>query len=378
MNATPLSYYHSRCAPIFAPYIYQPLQIMKKSILLLLAFLSLSAANAQAPYRNEDGKKIDKEELETKDYLPEIHGTIRTKFEYQTQMAASRFEVRNARISITGNVLPIVAYKAEIDLSDEGQIRMLDAYARLFPVKSLTVTAGQMRVPFTIDAHRSPHQQYFANRSFIAKQVGNVRDVGITLGYKFGTLLPVTLEGGLFNGSGLTNQKEWHKEVNYSAKAQFLFARKLNLALSIQSIKPQAVRVNSYDIGAYYESGRFHIEGEYLYKTYADHAYDPVHALNSFINYDLPLRKVFQKMSFLLRYDLMTSQSDGKATDEETGALLTTDYKRQRLTGGITFSLSKAFRTDLRLNFEKYFYARNSIAKESEQDKIVLELMVRF
>lgn len=345
--------------------------------MLIMVLLPL-VLKAQNPYRNEDGKKIDKEELETKDYLPEVHGTIRTKFEYQTEMAASRFEVRNARISITGNVLPIVAYKAEVDLSDEGQIKMLDAYARLFPVKHLTVTAGQMRVPFTIDAHRSPHQQYFANRSFIAKQVGNVRDVGVTLGYKLGTEIPVTLEGGIFNGSGLTNQKEWHKEVNYSAKAQFLFARKLNLALSIQSIQPQAVRVNSYDVGAYYESGRFHIEGEYLYKTFSDNAYQDVHAVNSFINYDLPLRKVFSKMSFLARYDMMTSQSDGKTIDGETGALVTTDYKRHRVTGGVTFSLSKAFRTDLRLNFEKYFYAKNSVAKESEQDKIVLELMVRF
>ena len=116
--------------------------------------------------------------------------------------------------------------------------------------------------------------------------------------------------------------------MNYSAKAQFLFAQKLNLALSIQSIQPQDVRINSYDIGAFYESGRFHIEGEYLYKTYADNAYDNVHAVNSFINYDLPLRKVFNKMSFLVRYDMMTSQSDGKAIDEETGALVTTDYKR--------------------------------------------------
>ena len=123
---------------------------MKKSALMLLIILLPLAVKAQTPYRNEDGKKIDKEELETKDYLPEIHGTIRTKFEYQTEMAASRFEVRNARISITGNVLPIVAYKAEIDLSDEGQIKMLDAYARLFPVKDLTVTAGQMRVPPTV------------------------------------------------------------------------------------------------------------------------------------------------------------------------------------------------------------------------------------
>ena len=278
-------------------------------------------------------------------------------------MGAGRFEVRNARVSVTGNVLPIVAYKAEIDLSDEGSIKMLDAYARLFPAKGLTVTAGQMRVPFTIDAHRSPHQQYFANRSFIAKQVGNVRDVGITLGYTLPTDLPITIEGGLYNGSGLTNQKEWHKEVNYSAKTQFLFTKGLNLTLSIQSIQPEEIRVQSYDIGAYYESDRFHIEAEYLYKQYSDNAFKDVQAVNTFINYDLPLRKIFNKMSFLLRYDMMTDQSDAKTTDEETGALVTTDYKRQRLTGGITFSLSKAFRTDLRLNYEKIFLCQQQYCK---------------
>lgn len=351
---------------------------MKKSALILFLTLLPFMAKAQNTQNSEDGKKIDKEKLESKDYLPEIHGTIRGKYEYQTTMGAGRFEVRNARVSVTGNVLPIVAYKAEIDLSDEGSIKMLDAYARLFPAKGLTVTAGQMRVPFTIDAHRSPHQQYFANRSFIAKQVGNVRDVGITLGYTLPTDLPITIEGGLYNGSGLTNQKEWHKEVNYSAKAQFLFTKGLNLTLSIQSIQPEEIRVQSYDIGAYYESDRFHIEAEYLYKQYSDNAFKDVQAVNTFINYDLPLRKIFNKMSFLLRYDMMTDQSNAKTTDEETGALVTTDYKRQRLTGGITFSLSKAFRTDLRLNYEKYFYTNSSIAKESEQDKIVLELMVRF
>lgn len=154
-------------------------QIMKKSALTVLIALLPLAAIAQTPSINEDGKKIEKEKMETKDYLPEVHGTIRAKYEYQTTMGAGRFEVRNARVSVTGNVLPSVAYKAEIDLSDEGQIKMLDAYARLFPTKGLTVTAGQMRVPFTIDAHRSPHQQYFPNRSFIAKQVGNVRGRGI-------------------------------------------------------------------------------------------------------------------------------------------------------------------------------------------------------
>lgn len=151
--------------------------IMKKSAFMLFIILLSLTANAQTPYRNEDGKKIDKEELETKDYLPEIHGTIRTKFEYQTEMAASRFEVRNARISITGNVLPIVAYKAEIDLSDEGQIKMLDAYARLFPIKDLTVTAGQMRVPL----QSTPTALHISNISLTVRLLRNKLVMCVTL-----------------------------------------------------------------------------------------------------------------------------------------------------------------------------------------------------
>ena len=349
-----------------------------KGICILMFVCLPFMAMAQAVLPNEDGKRIEKEKMEAKDYMPELHGTIRSKYEYQTTMKASRFEVRTARVSLTGNVLPVVAYKAEIDLSDEGVIKMLDAYARLFPCRGLTVTAGQMRVPFTIDAHRSPHEQYFANRSFIAKQVGNVRDVGLTVGYELPIEMPIKLEAGLYNGSGLTNQKVWHKEISYSAKAEMMLAPGFNLALSAQGIEPQDVTMHAYDIGAYYETDRLHVEAEYLYKTYEDNAFKDVSSVNTFINYDLPLRKVFRKMSILARYDMMTDHSNAQTLDEETGGLAITDYKRHRLTGGLTFSLSKPFRTDLRLNYEKYFYPKGSIAKESEQDKIVVELMVRF
>ena len=34
--------------------------------------------------------------------------------------------------------------------------------------------------------------------------------------------LPMKLEAGLFNGSGLTQQKEWHSTLNYSAKLQLM------------------------------------------------------------------------------------------------------------------------------------------------------------
>ena len=102
-----------------------------------------------------------------------------------------------------------------------------------------------------------------------------------------------------------------------------------------------------------------------------------VHAVNSFVNYDLPLKKVFNKISFLARYDMMTDHSNG-TIDETTKTLIINDYARHRVTGGITLSLSKAFIADLRLNFEKYFYKKSGIPKESERDKIVIEFMTRF
>ena len=342
-------------------------------VTLLLATSVFGQAKEDAGH----GKKLQMKPMEFKDYLPEIHGTIRGKYEYQTETQESRFEVRNARFSVSGNVHPLVAYKAEIDLSDEGSIKMLDAYARVFPLQDLNFTIGQMRVPFTIDAHRSPHQQYFANRSFIAKQVGNVRDVGFTTAYINKGSVPFILEGGLFNGSGLTNQKEWHKTLNYSVKAQLLPDKNWNVTLSTQMIKPEDVRINVYDVGIYYQNNRFHIEAEYLYKMYGHEAFKDVHAVNSFINYDLPLKKVFNKISFLARYDMMTDHSDGRK-DEITKALIINDYARHRVTGGITLSLSKAFIADLRLNFEKYFYKKSGVPKESEQDKIIIEFMTRF
>lgn len=309
---------------------------------------------------------------------PQLHGTLRGKYEYQTQEKEGRFEVRTARVSVTGTVIPEVEYKAEIDLCDEGEIKMLDAYTRLKPVKNFAFTIGQMRVPFTIDAHRSPDMQYFANRSFIAKQVGNIRDVGAMIGYDFNAGIPVTMQAGLFNGSGLTNQKDyWTKGINFSAKAQLFLSKVLTLTLSTQKIKPDSISIMMYDGGMTYKKGGFIAEAEYLYKTYAHDTYKDVHAVDVFTSYDIPVCKgIIKKVSPLIRYDFMTDHSDGKRNTE--GVLITNDYQRHRLTAGATISLSKPFHTDIRLNFEKYFYKKYGVPKPSEKDKIVVEFMTHF
>lgn len=312
------------------------------------------------------------------EYMPEIHGTIRAKYEYEPTISEGRFEIRNARVSVEGKVLPIVRYKAEIDLSDEGAIKMLDAYVRLQPTDRLKFTFGQMRVPFTIDAHRSPHLQYFANRSFIAKQTGNVRDVGASAAWTFGDRVPVTLEGGIFNGSGLTGQKDfWTDRYNFSFKAQTMIDRQFNITLSCQKATAGKTGVMIYDAGAYWDNSRWHIEAEYLRKHYAHGAFSPVNAIDAFACYTLPMKKTLSSVSFLGRYDYMSDHSKGSTDDE--GNLMTDDPERHRLTAGITLGLGGSkLQADLRLNYEHYFYSSGATPAISEQSKIVAEFVVHF
>lgn len=357
--------------------ILQPnshVRLMKRNIQTLLAVLFLLFHSVVVRAQQSDNV----------DYKPKIDGTIRGKFEYQPDDQKGRFQVRTARFSLTGKVAPRVSYKAEIDLSDKGTIRMLDAYTRLVPLDSVQLTIGQMRVPFTIDAHRSPHEQYFANRSFIAKQVGNVRDVGLTVGYNFKLGIPMRIEGGVFNGSGLTNQVDfWTRQVNFSTKLQAFIPGGWNITLSTQKINPDHLTVMMYDAGMYYHANGWHAEVEYLYKHYAKEAFDAVHSVNAFVNYDIPLKRCFfSKLSPLVRFDYMSDHSDGfryaNGVKDETGVLIVNDYKRSRLTGGVTLSIDKPFISDLRVNYEKYFYEHDNLAKVSEKDKFVIEVMTRF
>ncbi len=338
-----------------------------KTVLIAMALTSPFSVQAQ----DNEGKR-----LKDMPWMLQVSGTIRGKWEWQPNEKESRFEVRTARVALDGLIVPIVEYKAEIDLSDEGSIKMLDAYAGVLPVKGLNLRLGQMRVPFSIDAHRSPHKQYFANRSFIAKQVGNVRDVGFYVGYSL-PAVPLTIEAGAFNGSGLTNQKNyWTKSFNFSAKLQYRPVSCLTLQASVQKISPADNAVYLYDGGATFSLANWTVEAEYLHKHYTHKRFTDVDAVDAFVCYDIPLRKVFKKLSLLCRYDMMENHSDG--TTDESGAFKLTDAKRQRVTGGVTLSLAKKMNADLRLNYEKYFYKDISLAKPSERDKAVVELVIHF
>lgn len=353
---------------------------MRKIMTGVLAALSLSVA-ATTP-ADSSATAVPAAELRPAfrlpEWFPKVNGTIRTNYELDTDEGASRFRVRNARVSLSGTVVPEFEYKAEIDLCDEGKIKMLDAYVRYVPEAiPFTATVGQMRVPFTIDAHRAPHQQLFANRSFVAKYGGNVRDVGLALQYTVKGNMPLTLQGGVFNGSGLTNQKDyWTKTFNFSLKATTRIARVLTLEASCQKSRPEDVSIMMWNGAVGYDDGLWQVEAEYLRKNYRHGAFDGLNIVNSFISRRFPLRHKLTSIAALGRYDYMGEHSDGIKNSD--GLLEATQPERHRMTLGTTLRFGTTRYIELRVNYEKYFYHDNAIIPVSDHDKLVMEVVCRF
>ncbi len=392
-------------------HIYNWARFIILVLFLTLVFAGASRAQpADSPFAGQRLSSLEQQLTETGDrlatheekskYMPQLHGILRGKIEYEPDIDAGRFEVRNARLSVSG-ALPLRSeYKLEVDLCDESTIKMKDAWVRVNPWKTLRLSVGQQRMPFSIDAHRNPSAQYFANRSFIAKQVGDMRDVGFQAGYdlsdKHGRKL-LSLDAGIFNGSNLDNQKTaWFKSPCYSARIQFFPLEGLAIVPSMQhqQIAERKASYTSLDLGAYYETKGWHVEGEYLHKFYAKDAFSDCSAIDAMVIYKQKLKSqksFIESISYLARYDWMQDHSSGKngfVTDDAaatlpapggTGSVLKlTDAERHRMTIGTTLHIRNPyFPTNLRFNYEKYWYPHGG-AKESEQDKLVCELMIKF
>lgn len=323
----------------------------------------------------------EKSGMNFKDYLPEIHGTVRTRVETEfghNLPAAYRFQVRNARLSLGGKVGPVFDYYFNTDFCDQGKIKILDVWGRVNIPGGLSLRMGQFRMPFGVDPFRGPDAYIFANRSFIGRQICNVRAVGAEVRYTFSSL-PLVLTGGVFNPTPIGNHMVWNTSPAYAVKATYALGR-TKLSSGFQSVRPDGVRANLVDAAfTWNPTSRWTLEAEYMYKHYTSDAHKPAHGWLFWTDYKIPVKAwVFDRMSFQGRYDGMTDHSS--AVCDESGELLTDDYARNRMTLGATISYikSKYLFADIRVNYEKYFYHSATSVGQGGGDKMLLELVLRF
>lgn len=353
-----------------------------KVLTLIICLVSSSKLEADIVIQQDsvslfNNSEVAKKYNEIKPYLPKVSGILRGRYEWTPEIGASRFMVRTAIIGLGGNVTENISYQFNIDFCDRGEIIVLDAYSKidLFD-KQLSATVGQMRLPFSVDAKRSPRTQFFANRSFLAKYVGNVRDIGAMLTYSPSNT-NLNIEAGVWNGNGLSKQTPWNHTMIYVGRINYTFSG-VKAELGVQSQRPDYIRLNIIDASLSWKYKNLFLEGEYMNKHYTNNSFKTVHAYNLQAIYRFPLKKTLSGLSILGRWDSMTEHSNGMKNEE--GKLYTTEPGRDRLTGGVTLSFGKPdFGADLRVNYEKYFYHDDyKEIRDDDKDKLVLELVVNF
>ncbi len=298
-------------------------------------------------------------------YIPKIGGVIRAKFEYNSSTGKNRFEVRNARFQVYGNVTKVFNYKAEIDLSDEGQIKMLDAYVRFNPIKNLSFTLGQMKIPFSTDNLRSPGTLNFSNRSFIAKRIcKDLRDIGFMATYaREDGPLPFAVNVGVFNGEGINNP-EWVKSNNFGARVELGPFKGFGLSACYYTGKVSGINSDMFNVGLNYRYKHFYFDAEYAQKHSTDtiHSYSS-NALFAYVLYEFQMKKgILRNIIPAVRYDYYTADmSDGI-------------MQPSRITTGLTFGFHKISWADIRLSYEKYLYHN----LPDLDDKATVEFIARF
>lgn len=335
-------------------------------VLLVVIFMLPAFTGATAA---EDGKV---------DYRPAIHGALRARYEYSTPDHSGRFQMRNARLMISGNIAPVVYYFIQTDLCDRGSMKILDAYGRLSLSPSFYVQAGQFLPPFGTACFRTPGSYIFANRSFVGKEINSGRSVGAKVSWLHP--LPtgsLNLEAGAFNPDSPSRQDVWNSTLAYAARA-ILKTGSLTTSLGVKSIRPDSIRANLLGGSLNWASGRWTVEGEYIYKHYTNNAHTPCHGYNVWGDYAFPVRVgVFNRASFQARVDGMSDHSSG--TRDKEGHLFTDHPGRDRISVGATISYVAApLRCDVRVSYEKYFYRRGISPSPADNDKICAELVVKF
>ena len=309
-------------------------------------------------------------------------GVIKTKLETSTEAGVVRFNVRNSRIGLRGNIGSYLSYRMQVELSNEGVLAPLDLFGTLKPTKDFSFLFGQQSVPFENNYIITPAEMMFANRAFVGKYfTPGSRDIGAAAQYRFRIgNFPLETQAGVFNG-GKINNPQWTDKPSYAFR---LLAGSMDGFRSTAKIykyndtKRDSTQRNLLLWGAdvRYTNKRLRVESEVMNR----HSYpDSTNLFGAYIQggYMFPLRKtkVFHYLTPAARWDAMGYNVWNKGFDV------------QRITAGIHFGLSFIpYESLIRIDYEHYFL-RNKNRTFPDFDnrdahvadnKITIELLVRF
>lgn len=305
----------------------------------------------------------------------QFDGVIKTKLETSTDEGFVRFDVRNSRLGLRGEIGEYVGYRIQVDLSNEGVFQPLDLFGTLKPAKGVSINFGQTSIPFDNPYIITPAEMMFANRAFVGKYfTQGSRDIGIVLKYSLPTKsFPVEAELGMFNG-GKINNPQWTDTPSYAARLIVGKMDGFRTTAKIYQYNGNMVEMLLWGADVHYANDRLRVEAEVMSRTAHTTSRDLFGTyIQGAYTFDLRKGQMFHNMSPALRWDAIGYD------------VASTGLDVNRLTVGINFGLDmKPFDSLLRINYEQYFMGDEGFAEFENRDphvsdnKVTLELLLRF
>lgn len=304
----------------------------------------------------------------------QVDGTMKNKFEYASETGNSRFSVRNSRLGVRGYFTPFVSYRGQVELSDNGNFKVLDLYGSFEPVEGLSLSVGQIGIPLFNSYAISPGSLMFANRTFLGKYYIGTRDIGFLADYNFAmATVPVSIEFGAYNGNTI-NDPVWRNELSYGGRLELGNMTGLRSTFKFYDY-PNSSTIHYFIYGAdlRYQGDNWKVETEFMRRD--NRAVDGEQLSAYYLQgaYAFPLNEnyIFKSVVPAVRWDAIDEQSDEKG------------YDVGRLTVGLGFGLTKKiFSSILRFDYEHYFMNRPldflDLNDEMDSNKFTVELLLNF
>jgi len=303
-------------------------------------------------------------------------GALKTKLEICPKYGVVRFNVRNSRVGVRGDLGDYMGYRLQIEWSAEGSFAPLDMYGVLKPIKGLSFQLGQTSIPFENSYIITPAEMLFANRAFVGKYfTPGTRDIGVVMSYKYvWNDLPLEAQAGMFNG-GKINNPQWTEHPSYAFR--LIVGRMDGFRATAKIYHYQNVVINHLFWGAdlHYATKYFRVEAEVMDRKNIS---IKQHLSGGYVqgawHYYLKKEGMFRHITPALRWDTMGYD------------VWNLGFDVSRITAGLHFGLSlKPFESVLRLDYEHYFVRQEAHRLFFEgrdlyaaDHKVTLELLVKF
>lgn len=350
---------------------------MKRIVIICLVLFSNIFAQEQTDSPAKSDTKSDNS--------MKVNGYIKNWFEANTSTGDKDFLVRMARLGVKGNINSYAGYKVMVDFMRLGKLQtssttiegknvistasasfsdyLLDAEAFINPVKSVSLSLGQFKVPFSSDNLKSGADIDFINRPLTTNVAPALRDIGFMVSYAPAFEIPLEIKGGVFNGAG-QNKPENDKNLNYSLRGVIHPLKNLGLSANYYTGKSSGASTEMFNLGADYSYDKIYVSGEYGQKLNKLSAKNVTsNALFVYSLYDFDFQKsMISHLIPALRYEYY--KPDNSTSKDELN----------KFTAGLSFEFAKLTYAQFRVNYEISKYKIGG----GDLQKLILELQIRY